>query len=286
MINIFLTMRDKQSYKVLKAFQIVLRPIVKMLLRYGIGFNSFAEAVKTVYVDVASSDFGIRGRPTNISRVAVMSGLTRKEVRRIRLKLADDGGDLEVKSTPITEVLTHWHADSDFLDSQGRPATLPFADGAKSFTSLVKKYAGDVPPGAMRTEMKRMGVIKEHDDGSMTVLRRSLHPIDGTQGLITGLVHGAYPLLSTIAKNAEFELAPGEGSPQFSTYTLAIDPNDRTRVKRICHDRLSEAAVSFDDLFAAYESAPESGQSQSERPVVMVGLYYFEETDETANFKW
>ena len=44
--------------------------------------------------------------------------------------------------------------------------------------------------------------------------------------------------------------------------------------------------MSFDDLFAAYESAPDSRLDEKENPVVMVGLYYFEETDPHANYKW
>ena len=119
-------MQQKQQKKVLNAFQLVLRPIVKILLRYGIGYNEFAETVKTSFVDVGSTDFGIRGRPTNISRVAVMTGLTRKEVRRLRTKIEGGEDTVVVKSTPITEILHRWHAENEYLDSKGRPAVLPF----------------------------------------------------------------------------------------------------------------------------------------------------------------
>jgi hypothetical protein len=80
-------MQEKLKQQVLNAFLLVLRPVVKILLRYGISFSEFAETAKIAFVDVSTSDFGIRGRPTNISRVAVMTGLTRKEVRRIRTRI-------------------------------------------------------------------------------------------------------------------------------------------------------------------------------------------------------
>ncbi|MDH3905625.1 MAG: DUF6502 family protein, partial [Gammaproteobacteria bacterium] len=73
-------MRDDIQRQILGAFLVVLKPIARILLRFGIGFREFSEIAKTAFVDVASSDFGLRGRPTNISRVAVMTGLTRKEV--------------------------------------------------------------------------------------------------------------------------------------------------------------------------------------------------------------
>ena len=69
-------MQEKTKQSVLDAFLLMLRPVVRILLRYGIGYREFAEVTKTAFVDVASADFGIRGRPTNISRVAVMTGLS------------------------------------------------------------------------------------------------------------------------------------------------------------------------------------------------------------------
>jgi hypothetical protein len=66
-------MQDRIQQQVLGAFLIVLRPIARIFLRFGIGFREFAEISKAAFVDVASTDFGIRGRPTNISRVAVMT---------------------------------------------------------------------------------------------------------------------------------------------------------------------------------------------------------------------
>lgn len=279
-------MHEAQQKKILNAFQLVLRPIVKILLRYGIGYNEFAESVKTVFVDVGTSEFGIRGRPTNISRVAVMTGLTRKEVRRLRTKIEAGDQTLKVRTTPITEILTRWHSESLFLDAESRPLALKYSNGENSFSELVRRFGGDVPAGAMRTELKRMNLIEEHEDGSLSVKTRALQPPDSTDNLLTSLAHCAYPLLSTIALNTESSKKPGAGHPQFATYSLSIGEADRSRVRRISRDRLSEAAVAFDDLFAAYESPSEDDESHTDYPVVMVGLYYFEETDPNAKYKW
>ena len=96
-------MQDDIQRQILDAFFVILRPIAKILLRCGIGFREFAEVSKAAFVDVASSEYGLRGRPTNISRVAVMSGLTRKEVRRIRNKIESGEHAVAVKSTPLCE---------------------------------------------------------------------------------------------------------------------------------------------------------------------------------------
>ena len=275
--------KDTKS-KVLAAFQLVMRPMVKILLRYGIGFNELAETIKLAFVDVATCDFGIRGRPTNISRVAVMTGLTRKEVRRLRDIINEDDQAVRVKLTPIMEILHRWHAEEDFLESSGQPAALPFVGGERSFSSLVKRFGGDVPPGAMRTELKRVGCIQEDSGGVLRVVRRTVVPVDHTENLVTSLVHGAYTLLSTISENS-VEKTERTGLAQFTAYSLDVRKRDVKRVRRISYDRLSDLAESFDDLFMAYETSNESGNEEP-KCTVAVGLYYFEERDEKAKYQW
>ncbi|MGI9234119.1 MAG: DUF6502 family protein, partial [Woeseiaceae bacterium] len=185
-------MTDDLKKRVLDAFFLVLRPVVKIFFRYGISYGEFAEVAKAAFVDVASSEFGIRGRPTNISRVAVITGLTRKEVRRIRDRIEQGHDFILVKSTPIAAIISRWHAEQDFLDKSGRPRPLEFSDGKNSFSELVRRFGGDVPPGAMRTELKRVGSVDEDEKGRLRIKRRSVIPADKIDNLVTSLVHGVY----------------------------------------------------------------------------------------------
>ena len=282
-------MQTEQQKKVVGAFQLVLRPVVKILLRYSIGFSEFVEAVKTTYVDVASSEFGIRRRPTNISRVAVMTGLTRKEVRRIRTKIENGQDAPNVKTTPLAEIIHRWHSEHDYIDSHGRPIPLPFSGSDKSFSALVKQFGGDVPPGAMRTELKRVGSIEEADDGLLHVRNRTLVPDDVTERLYTSLVHAVYPLLSTICATYSSEESTDENFPTvFSAFSANTRIRIVARLRRICADRLRSHSESFDDLCSLvtrtefYENS--LVQIAKEKPVA-IGLFYFEEHDENARYE-
>jgi len=270
-------MQDRTQSQILGAVLIAFRPIARILLRFGIGFREFAELAKTAFVDVASKDFGLRGRPTNISRVAVMTGLTRKEVRRIREKIEAGDEFVVVKSTPLSTILHHWHADDEFLDAEGRPKKLRFAGEEGSFSNLVKRYGGDIPPGAMRTELKRVGAIKEVN-GLLEVVGRTLHPSGFDNKLITAFVHGLYPLAATMSHN----LDPNRDNiwAQLSTYSKSIRARDVPRLRRIGYDRLTDVAKSLDDLFIAYEALHENEADSSDNRTVVVGLYYFEEGDD------
>lgn len=278
-------MQNDSQQKVLDAFLVALRPIAKILLRFGIGFREFSEIAKVAFVDVASSEYGLRGRQTNISRVAVMTGLTRKEIRRVREKIDRGESRISVKSTPLSEILHRWHSESEFLDSEGRPALLPFAGEQRSFSSLVKKFGGDIPPGAMRTELKRVGAVDENEQGELRVISRVIHPVGQHENLITSIIHALYPLASTIAYNVNPH-REGEPRTQINAYSQSIRKSDMPRLRRITHDRLMEIAESIDDLFMAYETLHGNDASDNENSVVVVGVYYFEDQDEATAKIW
>ena len=279
-------MQEKLKQQVLDAFLLVMRPVVRILLRYGIGYREFVEVAKTAYVDVASSDFGLRGRPTNISRVAVMTGLTRKEVKRLRDKIQSGDSRISVKTTPLADVLHHWHAQEEFTDSSGRPRLLPFTGEEKSFSSLVKKFGGDIPAGAMRTELKRVGAVEEDEEGSLSVKRRSIHPADKHDNLMMLLIHGAYTMLSNIAHNTDPDSTADTWASKIA-YTTASSKEHSVQLRRITKDRISEFAEAIDDMFIAYEALHDGNrQAGDDDSAVAVGIFYFEEDDQNANYDW
>ena len=278
-------MQKDLKEQVLNAFILVLRPVVRILLRYGIGYREFAEIAKTTFVDIASSDFGIRGRPTNVSRVAVMTGLTRKEVKRLREKIASGDLTMSLRTTPLADVLHHWHAQTDFIDKDGRPLVLSFAGGENSFTALVRRFGGDVPAGAMRTEMKRVGVVEEDEDGYLRVVSRGFRPSTSHENLLTLLVHGAYALMTNVANNTNPERV-GETWAHRIAFSTTVRKGDRGKIRRIAKDRISEFAESIDDIFMAYETFQPEEDAQESDGAIAVGVFYFEENDKTARYTW
>ncbi len=281
-------MQDASSTKISNAILVLLRPLTKILLRCGVGYREFSELAKTAFVDVASQEYGIRGRPTNISRVAVMTGLTRKEVRRIRDQIVGGQPTAVVKATPLAQVLRGWHSKSEYIDEVGRPKPLPFdSDDGVSFTSLVKEFGGDIPPGAMRTEFKRVGAVEEDQHGLLVVKRRIARPHGLDDRLVTYLLQAAYPLISNIANNIDRK-PDTDTWPQITAWSKQIRKTDSVRLKRVCRDRLEESAALFDDLFVAYESLHDSAEQResAESTSVAVGLFYFEETEEANRYLW
>jgi len=277
-------MPENNNSTVLSALLKALRPIARFLMKAGIGYREFAEISKCAFVDVATSDYGLRGRPTNISRVAVMTGLTRKEVKRLRQKIASGSQVVLSRVIPPAEIIQKWHSDPRYLDDFDRPLKLPFDGSSPSFTELVKKFGGDIPAGAMRTELKRVGAVSESEGGQLTVTKRYFRPIGEHVQLQRALGQAMYGIANTINHNL--------GQPEDKSwveriaYSQHIRASDRNRVKRISSDRASEFVESINDLFSAYETiyADEPSDWKSDATVVGVGVYYFEVDESDGEF--
>ena len=116
-----------------------LKPIVRFLLRNGMTFREFSDVSRSVFVEVASTDYGIGGRPTNASRVSILTGLTRREVKRQRDLLTMAEHRVEGSENLATRILSGWYHDPDFTDANGKPLELPIDGPVPSFNSLLDR---------------------------------------------------------------------------------------------------------------------------------------------------
>ncbi len=141
-----------------KAVITLLKPLLRVLIQNEVSHAEFTELARRAYVEVAYEHFSIPGRKTTYSRVAVLTGLSRKEVVRLN-KLIEDA-EPEVSSTPnrAIRVINGWMSDPEFLDKKNKPKHLPIQGDTGSFSALVARYSGDITLGAVIDELERIGV--------------------------------------------------------------------------------------------------------------------------------
>ena len=265
----------KHKKKLLKSLLIALRPLMRLLIRSGIGFREFAEISKTAFVEVATSDFGLRGRPTNISRVAVITGLTRKEVRRIRDKAKTGESSDVLRTTPMAEIMHRWHTVPEFSGEQGKALVLPFEGEQTSFSELVKRYGGDIPPGAMRTELKRVGAVEVDADGNLVPKKRYITGADIEEKMEIALSMAIYPAILTAEHNCNPDNADKTWI-QRQAASAQIRSVDRGKIRTVTREKLIGFVESIDDLFAAYETINKNESSEGDT-AIGIGVFYFEE---------
>jgi len=170
-------MAQATTPQVLAATRQWLKPLVHVLVRCGITWKEFADLAKTAYVEVATARFGKRGRPTNVSRTAVLTGLTRREVRKQRERLERTDQAWTGYVTKGSLVLSTWHQDPDFLHTNGLPLVLPFDGEGATFAELLHRCgAGDVRASTLLKELRDAGALRERPDGRLEALMRNYIP--------------------------------------------------------------------------------------------------------------
>jgi len=179
----------------------LLRPLVRLLLRNGVPYKSFADMAKWVYVDLASAEFGIEGRKQSDSRVSVITGLSRKEVRRVGLLPNPVNDESVARFNRAARVISGWVRDKEFHDSSNRPASLPVEGESRSFSALVQRYSGDVPARAILDELERVGSIQKLRNGNYRLRVRAYVPPTGEDEKLAILGTDVADLIATIAHN-------------------------------------------------------------------------------------
>lgn len=255
-----------------------MRPLARMLLRSGIGYRQFSELAKTAFMQEALGERDSRGRTTNVSRVAVRTGLSRKEVARLRTRLASGAacgkcdGDSVYHSNHAARVLQLWYSDSRFLTSSGSPMALPFGGDEPSFSSLVRAAGGDVPPGAVRAELSDASSIFEAEDGLLQPVKRYFVPADVGEELVVGFAHIVTPVLEGLARNTD--IACTQPFIQRLAYSDRLMPSTVPHFREVARDRASEFVQIIDDWLSSHEMRNELIAGDNCR--VGLGVFYYE----------
>lgn len=263
--------------QILKACRQMLRPIARFAIRNGISWAEFAELGKQTFVKVARSDYGLQGRPTNVARVAIMTGLSRREVTRIKKILTGEEDSAPPPSSRISQILTGWHVDPEFLDKEGRPLALPAEGPTGSLQALLRKYAGDTPHGALSKELIQLGLVAE-SGGSYRVqsrdyVRGASDPDMLRQGAVALEDHG-----NTIVYNLDAERKAPARFERMAT-GVVIAPDDAEAFRAQIEDRGQAFLEEMDQWLAEHSQSPDTGSSKK---VVRTGVGVYLIYDETA----
>jgi hypothetical protein len=248
-----------------------------MLLRSGVSWAEFSELSKEVFVEIARSDYGIQGRPTNTARVAMMTGLSRREVSRVRDILLGQEPKQIIPASHIAQILTGWHVDSEFCDDIGEPLPLKLDGDGPSLARLFRRYAGDMPHGALRKELLNLGLIEKTSDGNFVAksrqyVRKKLDPNIVKYMGVALHEHG-----TTLAHNIDQER---KGPPRFER--MASNTNVSSKhvkaFQKLIEERGQELLEEIDEWLSDHEVRPDT--RNSDKPVTLgVGVYLIQHDD-------
>jgi len=270
-------MKENLQNRLMQCIAHSMRPIARMMLRSGIGYPQFAELAKLAFLREAQAEKDSRGRATNLSRVAIKTGLSRKEVARLS-KLQSDADKptsamrmVDFQSLHAERVLQLWHSDPRFVDRRGAPKELPFTDGDVTFGVLIKAAGGDLPAGAVRAELLAAGAVVESEEGALHPIKRHFVPADVGEELLVGFTHMIIPVLEGVARNTDERCS----TPfiQRLVYSDRLSPDAAPLFRRVAREQVTGFVQSVDDWLSANEVS-DSDDRQSCR--YGIGVFYYE----------
>ncbi|MDK8463402.1 DUF6502 family protein [Marinobacter sp. SS13-12] len=274
-------MKSSDTTPLHRALYRILRPMTRLLLRNGIPFAEFSELVRRAYVEAALEDFADNRKKPTDSRAAVMTGLTRKEVRKQREILAGehDGNPGARHENRASRVVSGWVHDCAFQTGEGAPAELPF-DGPLSFSELVKRYSGDMTPRAVLEELMRVGVVATEASGKLALRQRAYVPAGDSEEMLQIFGEDVSDLIATIDHNLVGSEADGQPLFQRTLVYDNIPPEVMGRWRRYAAQQSQAMLEQLDTWLGPYDrdiAGHGDNKATGEAVRTGVGIFYFED---------
>lgn len=157
---------NKTQAALVKAVTLLCKPLIRLLIEKGVTFPQFRELMKTLYVDVANEHFSLDNKQPSDSRIFVLTGVHRKDIKRIRELAEQDELPITSSASLSGEIVARWTSMAEYLDEKGKPRQLlrTEKDNQPGFDQLVSSVSKDVRPKVVLDEWLRLNMVSIKGD--------------------------------------------------------------------------------------------------------------------------
>jgi hypothetical protein len=266
--------RQEIEEALLHAATAAMRPYARRMLAAGVTFGRLEARLRELFVGVAEHEGSQAGAPPTDSRIAILTGINRKEVRRIRA-LDSDAAPRTFSRNIIASLISRWVAAPRTTDAAGRPLPLPYdARRGPSFVALVRKTTVDLHPRALLDVLIGTGAAILQEGDVVALTRAAYVPQRGRSEALAMLADDPPELIETMLHNVLGEAEEPHLQQKLSYDNIGSDGLPRLRAAlRHEADRLlrrSNAVLMRHDR----DRSPRA--PGGERTRAGIGIYYFE----------
>ena len=266
---------DVVSEGLLRAAAAALRPLVTRLLENGVPYGRLEARLRALFVDVAERDLAIPGRRQTDSRIALLTGVNRKEVRRLRGGQGAAPPPASFSRNQAAALISRWMADRRATDRHGRPRAIPYqATRGPSFVELARAVTVDLPPRALLDELLRTGAVELRRNDLVALRTTAYVPTRGRPEKLAMLAEDPAELIETMLRN----VLGDEGEPllQRKTFYDNLGADGVARVRREMRREGERFLRRVDGLLAKHDRDRNPRAAGGERRYAGLGVYYFE----------
>ena len=255
------------------ALKRVLRPMVRLMLRKGITYTFFADMLKGIFVDIADSEFKINDKPQSDSRISLLTGVHRKDVRRLRHQPRCESSDLPAAISLGAQLVSEWMSNKALCRPDGTPqplARLASAGEKHSFEGLVASVSKDIRARVVLDEWLRIGVARLDDDDRVHLCVNAFVPRDGFDEKVAYFAHNVHDHACAAVHNLTAEAAPFF---ERSVHYDALSADSVAKLREQTSAQGMELLLALNQNAAAMEHQDADGDGERKR--ITVGVYFY-----------
>lgn len=254
-----------------------MRPLVGLLIENRVTFPWLSNFLKTIFVDVANREFRIEGKQQTDSRITLLTGVHRKDIRRLR---TDTDYQLDAPDNVYlgAQLVAVWSGDKSFVDSRGRPKVLNRVKRDSkdiSFEDLVSSVSRDIGPRAVLDELLRLGVVDLTNTDKVRLRQTAYVPSKGFEEKIFYLGANVHDHLAAARANVNSDDPP---FLERSVYYGQLSEKSIDLLKAFCREESVKLLVRVNKKAQALQRQDSRRKSQDLR--MNFGVFFFSEKDD------
>jgi len=263
----------------LQALRRLLRPLVRLMMACGITFPVLVDALRRLFVDVAVNDLLTDSRARTDSRINLLTGVHRKEIKRLRSLPPDQAGPPPVV-TLASLIVARWIGTPAYVGPDGQPLVLPRAvqaGGGPSFEELAQRVTSDVRPRAVLEDLIGHGAVSLEPDDMVRLNTRAFIPRPGGEEQLFYFARNLHDHVAAATANISAE------RPAFLDRSVHYDGLTKDQAEALrAFAREAAMRTLLDVNRRALEMLEEEAGdgADTERRRVNLGIYLFEDKDD------
>jgi hypothetical protein len=269
----------KKQSLVANAMKRVLRPFIKLMLANDLGYTFAIDLLKTLFVEVADNEFMIDGKRQTDSRISLISGVHRKDVRRLRDNLPDVDEVIPQNISLGSQLMAIWNTNAAYVNEDGTPKSLPRLSSEaqyESFESLVRSITTDIHPRAVLDELTRLALVRIDADNYVHLVTDAFIPQEG-------LEEKAFFFGHNLHDHAEAAVANISGQqPGYLERCVHYDQLTKASVDQISELAKKQSMKTLQEIFKLADACAEQDKSSQDANMrITYGVYFYHEPVQT-----
>jgi len=265
-------MRNARKAAVARAAMAAFAPLGNLFVELGVSCPEAESLLRSVLVHGAfQRGCSAEGKSVSLSRIALLTGVHRNEVKRILSAPPGIDPSREVRRHRGNRILSAWYSDPDYTNPDGEPKELEAQNKRRrsvSFWSLVEQYAPGVWPRLILDELIRVGAVETTAEGRLKVKMQSYGVTGFEIEAIEDLGNRAKDLLETLIYNLQ---NPSSARMCETVLTLDADPKWLPVLRSTIRRRTQTLLTGLDPEL----NSPRTSRKMRSDPSARIGVTVF-----------